>query len=165
MTKYPAQRSTSPFVMHNRFIIPLLVAATLAFAKGSAPHKSAAKLPELSREQKKVAVVSSFAVNAGNGVNFRLDVRNNTNKMLELRFRNGQTHDFYVLDSSGKEVYRWSKGKMFTQTVQNRLVKAKESTVFANRMDSSNLHGRYTAVAILTSDNHPVEQRMEFALR
>ena len=85
--------------------------------------------------------------------------------MIELRFPNGRTHDFYVLDESGTEVWRWSKGRMFTQTIQNKLIKSKDNALFVDKWDAANAHGKFTAVAVLASVNHPVEERAEFALR
>ena len=85
--------------------------------------------------------------------------------MIELRFPNGKTHDFYVLDGSGNEVWRWSKGRMFTQTLQNKLIKSKDNAVFADKWDAADAHGKFTAVAVLASENHPVEERAEFELK
>ena len=85
--------------------------------------------------------------------------------MVELRFPNGKTHDFYVLDENGREVWRWSKGRMFTQTLQNKLIKSKGNAVFADSWSGASAHGKFTAVAVLPSVNHPVEERVEFALR
>jgi hypothetical protein len=111
------------------------------------------------------ALASSFAVDVKNGVQFKLDVKNNTKRMVELRFPNGMTHDFIVYDETGKEVWRWSNGRMFTQAIQNKLVKSNDSAVFADEWSGRNAHGKFTAVAILPSENHPVEERVEFALR
>lgn len=99
------------------------------------------------------------------GVRFTLHVRNNGPRMIELRFPNGKTHDFYVLDESGNEVWRSSKGRMFTQTLQNKLIKSKDNAVFADKWDTADARGRFTAVAVLASVNHPVEERAEFELR
>jgi len=85
--------------------------------------------------------------------------------MIELRFPNGMTHDFYVLDESGTEVWRSSTGRMFTQALQNKLIKSKDNAVFVDNWDAANAHGKFTAVAVLASVNHPVEERAEFALR
>jgi hypothetical protein len=104
-------------------------------------------------------------VNVKNGVQFSLDVRNNTSRMVELRFSNGMTHDFVVLDESGREVWRLSNGKMYTQALQNKLIKSRDDAVFADSWAGRNMHGKFTAVAILPSENHPVEEKVEFALR
>ena len=108
---------------------------------------------------------STFSVRANGHVEFQLDVRNNTARMLELRFPNGKTHEFIVQDASGKEVWRWSKSRLFTQGVQNKLVKAKNVATFSEEWESESLKGKFTAIALLPSDNHPVEERVEFELK
>lgn len=100
----------------------------------------------------------------GETVSFALHVGNNTSKMVELRFPNGQTHEFVVLDESGKEVWRWSRGRMFTQAIRNKLLKGREETVFEEIWNTNGLRGTYTAVATLRSQNHPVETSVEFVL-
>jgi hypothetical protein len=152
--------------MPNRLIIPLLCAASVAFFSGSSSRKELT--PKISAEhhhKSAMSLASSFAVNVKDGVQFSLDVRNNTARMVELRFPNGMTHDFVVLDENGREVWRWSSGRMFTQTLQNKLIKSRDNAVFANSWAGRNMHGKFTAVAILASENHPVEERVEFALR
>jgi activator of HSP90 ATPase len=151
--------------MTNRLIIPLLCAASaVAFARGTSGHKSTLA-ESSSQKHAKTALSTKFTVNSSSGVEFSLDVRNNTAKMVELRFPNGRTHDFYVQDASGNEVWRWSKQRMFTQGVQNKLVKSKEVAVFTEGWNPSNMHGRFTAAAVLPSDNHPIEERVEFELK
>src|SRR5688572_7676211 len=151
--------------MRNPLVIPLLVAASVAFASSSSGHKQSPPEKKQDSSQNKAALASSLAVKVSDGVRFTLNVRNNGTRMVELRFPNGKTHDFYVLDESGREVWRWSKGRMFTQTLQNKLIKAKDNAVFADSWNASNAHGKFTAVAVLASANHPVEERVEFALR
>lgn len=152
--------------MPNRLIIPLLCAASVAFFSGSSSRKEST--PKISAENHRktaTSLASSFAVNVKDGVQFSLNVRNNTNRMVELRFPNGMTHDFVVLDESGREVWRWSSGRLFTQSLQNKLIKSRDNAVFADSWAGRNMHGKFTAIAILASENHPVEERVEFALR
>lgn len=151
--------------MTNRLIIPLLCAASVvAFARGNSGHTSKTT-STTSSNRSKTLLTSKFTVNAGSRVEFNLDVRNNSKKMVELRFRDGKTHDFFVQDASGKEVWRWSKSRMFTQGVQNKLVKSRDVAVFSEQWSPSNAHGRYTAVAVLPSENHPIEEHVEFELK
>lgn len=151
--------------MTNRVIIPLLCAASaVAFARGTTQHKStlAATTPN---HQSTNALSSRFTVNSAHGVEFALDVRNNTKRMVELRFPSGKTYDFIVKDASGTEVWRWSKSRMFTQGVQNRLVKSKDTVVFTESWSPANMHGKFTAIAVLASDNHPIQESVEFELK
>ncbi len=150
--------------MTNRLIIPLLCAASVAFARSTATHKETLAASPVNHNTKSL-VTSKFTVNSNHGVEFNLDVRNNTAKMIELNFADGMTHDFVVLDASGKEVWRWSAGRMFTQAMQNKLVKAKEVATFSEPWDAKDMHGAFTAIATLKSENHPVEERVDFVLK
>ncbi len=151
--------------MTNRLIIPLLCAASVvAFARGATSGKSTLAASSTDKHSNS-ALSSAFAVKAGNGVEFSLDIRNNTSKMVELRFPSGLTHDFYVQDASGKEVWRWSSSRMFTQGLQNKLVKAKETAVFTEEWDAANVHGKFTAFAVLPAADHSIVERVEFELK
>jgi hypothetical protein len=151
--------------MPNSPVILLICAACVAFASSNPVHKSASNRNQLEHHRASATMASSFDVSVKNGVQFKLEVKNNTKRMTELRFPNGMTHDFIVLDESGKEVWRSSAGKMFTQTMQAKLVKSNDSAVFREVWTGRNAHGKFTAVAILPSENHPVEERVEFALK
>ncbi len=150
--------------MTNRLIIPLLCAASVAFARGTSSHKETLAASSANRNSKST-LTSTFSVNSNHGVEFKLDVRNNTVHMVELRFADGRTHDFVVQDESGKEVWRWSSERMFTQAIQNQLVKGKETATFSEDWDAKNMHGKFTAIAMLKSDNHPIEERVDFELK
>ena len=49
---------------------------------------------------------------------------------------------------------------MFTQGVQNKLVKSRDVAVFSEQWSPSNARGKYTAYAVLPSDNHPIEEHV-----
>ena len=110
-----------------------------------------------------LAASATFSVRA-NAVKFALQITNLAPHAVELNFPNGQTHEFVVLDTLGREIWRSSTGKMFTQTVQNRNVDANETLSFRDEWDPRGFHGRYTALAKLRSSNHPVEERVDFVL-
>jgi hypothetical protein len=98
------------------------------------------------------------------GVRFTLHVTNVSDHAVELNFPNGQTHDFVVVDSLGREVWRWSTGRMFTQALRTSLLGANETLTFEERWPERRRHGAYTAIALLKSSNHPVEERVAFTL-
>ncbi|MBK5187537.1 MAG: hypothetical protein JJD97_04780 [Gemmatimonadaceae bacterium] len=110
-----------------------------------------------------LAASAKVAVGAGK-VKFALQVTNLAPHTVEVNFPNGQTHEFVVVDTLGREVWRWSTGKMFTQALQNREVDSNETLSFREQWDPRGLHGRYTALATLRSSNHPVEERVDFVL-
>jgi len=110
------------------------------------------------------AVASSLDVQTAGRVSFDFHVTNNADKRLELTFPSGLTHDVVVTDSAGREVWRWSEGRMFTQTLQNRVLEQDETISYSASWQPSELHGSFVVVASLLSQNHPVEQRVRFTL-
>ena len=150
-------------LMLLRIIVPVLATAVLVFAcgpraqspmSGARPSASAGK-----------GVTSHVMVDTARGnVRFAIEVANDSRKRVELNFPDGRTHDFVVLDARGKEVWRWSQGRLFTQAMQNRLLDAHDAIVYAERWTPP-APGQYTLVAQLNSENYPVQQRVEFALR
>lgn len=151
--------------MPNSPVILLICAACVAFASNNPVHKSSPNKNQIEHRGASDALASSFNVNVKNGVQFKLDVKNNTKRMTELRFPSGMTHEFIVFDESGKEVWRSSSGRMFTQMTQAKLVKSNDSAEYAAVWNGRNAHGKFTAVAILSSENHPVQERVEFSLK
>ena len=151
--------------MTNRLTIPLLCAASVvAFARGTTTHKATlAETPV--KTHSKTELTTQFTVKSGDVVEFNLSVRNNTKKMVELRFPSGKTHEFIVQNASGKEIWRSGKERLYTQVMTAKLVKSKDVAVYSEELNASRMHGHYTAIAILPSENHPIEERVEFDLK
>lgn len=121
--------------------------------------------PDAPRTRADTALVASAKVAVGGGdVKFALQVTNLAPHSVELNFPDGQTHEFVVVDTVGREIWRSSTGKMFTQALQNRNVDANETLSFRDEWDPKGHHGKYTALAKLRSSNHPVEERIDFLL-
>ena len=158
--------------MNSRIVIALLCAGAIAFACVPRPNESVASpaQPPAARESSPSAfapdIASSLALSVTDEVELELYVTNSSTKKLELTFPSGQTHDFYVLDSAGREVWRWSSGKLFTQSVQKKLLDAGATVSYSEEWDAPVAAGAtYTAVAVLNSSSHPVEKRVEFTVR
>lgn len=154
--------------MLSRAAFPLLASALVVFACG--PSKPSPLTTartgsaQAAKSKKGKGVVSHVRVDTAQGdVRFAIEVANDGPKKVELNFPDGRTHDFVVLDRAGHEVWRWSAGRMFTQSMQNRLLDSNDSVVYAERW-SPPAPGRYILVAQLRSENYPVQQRVEFAL-
>lgn len=163
--------------MPSRILIALLCAGALAFACGPRTHSEAASATSLATASpvtqqgtvtttKKAHELSSvFDVRVQpNGVEFALRVTNDAKKHIELTFPSGQTHEFTVVDSLGREVWRWGATRMFTQNVQNKLLSGGETMRIAEQWEKPAVHGKYVAVASLHSSNYPIEERVEFVL-
>lgn len=153
--------------MENRLAIPLLCIAAIVYACGPWRNSSPIALPEKastsSTQSNTVATTFDVSPN-GDRVDFILSIANNTKKAIELRFPTSQTHDFAVLDRHGRTVWRWSEGRMFTQAMQSKIVKAKDTLTITDDWDARNAHGEYIAVATLITDNHAIERRVPFRL-
>jgi len=112
-----------------------------------------------------VTLESKLDINVTPGeVHLALRVTNVGGKRAELNFPNGKSYDFAVTDSTGLEVWRWAKGRMFTQGVQNKQLPAGDALRVSETWSDAPKPGRYTAIATLNSSNYPVEQRAEFVV-
>jgi hypothetical protein len=164
----------------RNLLIPLLCIGAVAFACGPRSHSEASLVslniakvstPTVKKAQKKeqqqvTRVTPIFTVQVeNNALRFALDVTNVSKKNVELTFPDGQTYDFAVIDSNGREVYRWGTGRMFTQSVQNKMIDRGETLHIAERATPSLPQGSYVAVATLRSSNFPVQERVAFELR
>jgi hypothetical protein len=81
-----------------------------------------------------------------------------------VKFASGQTHDLVVLDSVGRELWRWADGRMFTEALQYRGIDGGDTLVLEDGWDRPSASGRLVAVAVLKSTNYPLEHRVEFTL-
>ena len=161
----------------RNLLIPLLCIGAVAFACGPRSHSEASlatasvvkaepPVRKKQTQQNVTKVTSNFAVHVDrNAVSFDLAVTNPGKKNVELAFPDGQTHDFCVIDSSGREVYRWAEGRMFTQSVQNKLLDGGDTLHVVERALTALPAGDYVAVATLRSSNFPVTERVAFQLR
>ena len=155
--------------MDNRIILPLLCAASaVAFAATPSSHNEKPIAVRHNAAEMAAPIVTTFDITRpredADKLRFTLSIKNNTTKMLELRFPDGQTHDFVVKDFAGKEVWRWSQGRMFTSAMRSETLKGKGETAFEESWDTNGQHGAFTAVAILRSNNYPVETSVQFML-
>jgi hypothetical protein len=109
-------------------------------------------------------IASSLDVAVGSDVRLTLHITNTADQPLELQFTSGQTHDFAVTDSTGRELWRWSAERMFTQALQTRILGTGQSVNYEERWNPEGATGELTAIGELTSANHPVMKRVEFSL-
>jgi hypothetical protein len=156
--------------MSEKVPFTILCVAILAFACGPRPRSESANSRSASRNvatantNAAAPLTPSLDVQVEDGVRFAFHVTNEGGKKIEVTFPDGRTHDVIVLDSIGREVWRWSDGRLFTQTVQNRVLRSSDSLRFEESWRDPQ-PGSYTVVATLASANFPVEQRAEFVVR
>jgi hypothetical protein len=92
------------------------------------------------------------------GIQMTLTVTNTADRLLPFRFLSGQNYDFAVLDSAGKEVWRWSKKQYFTTVTRSEALRPqsawKYEAVWDHRDNEGNAvpAGEYRIVGRLTSE-------------
>jgi hypothetical protein len=171
--------------MSSRFFIPALCVGAVAFACGPRAHNEAsapkkdqtqsvatAAAPRqqgaarAGRRTEKPSVAAQLFVRTDeSAIHLALQVMNTGKKRVELTFPSGQTYDFVILDSLGREMWRWGNGRMFTQAVRNKTLAGGETLELEETMKSSPLPpGKYVARALLTSENFPLVQQAEFTV-
>ena len=175
--------------MSSRFLIPALCVGAIALACGprahneaSAPGKSGSSVAQsvshstpalkqqgatrASKHDSKTTVAAQLYVHANDtSVRLALHVMNTGKKRVELTFPSGQTYDFVILDTLGREMWHWASGRMFTQALRNKSLASGEALDLEETWTESSLPpGRYTARALLTSENYPVVQQTEFTV-
>ncbi|HUO51580.1 MAG TPA: BsuPI-related putative proteinase inhibitor [Gemmatimonadaceae bacterium] len=152
----------------NRPLFAAALVAALIIACGPrAQHQDAAEardLSTISAPSADTTIAAATHVTVGPRVELSLEITNLHDRAIELRFPTGQTHEFAVYDSTGKEVWRWSSGRLFTQTLQARRLGGRDRVDYSAQWDAAGRTGRYTAVATLASANHPVQERVDFVL-
>ena len=165
--------------MSSRLVPPLLLAAAVVFACGTLPRPELSlgglKAPEVdighddqrprrATRGDSAAIDASLAVRQSeDGVKFALAVATGSKHRLEIGVRDGHTREFAVVDEAGREVWRSSRGRLFTQAVQTKLLSAGDTVTYEERWHAA-APGRYTVVAQLRSDNFPVTRRAAFVV-
>jgi hypothetical protein len=154
--------------MNTRLIASILCVGAIAIALVPNSQTEAMATNDRTRNQDG-EITSSLNVAATSGeVRFAFHVANVGSRKLEVTFPSGQTFDIVVFDSSGREVWRWGSGRMFTQALQARPLSSGDTIDIEEKWTAGGARqlaaGRYVAVATLMSENYPVENRVEFVL-
>lgn len=94
-----------------------------------------------------------------------LQVTNGSSAPVSVTFPSGQSYDFAVMDGS-ESVWRWSADRSFLQAVRTVTLAPGQTESFAEAWPVTDAQrGRtLTAVAWLTSSDHPLEHRAQFRL-
>ena len=93
----------------------------------------------------------------GGDVTLTFTVTNPSKEPAKVVFPSGQKYDFAAMDSTtGKEAWRWSKDKGFTQAVVEQTVPAGGSLTFVEKWKPAS-KGLYLVRASLTSSSHRSE--------
>jgi len=172
--------------MNPRLLIPMLCVGAVVFACGPRARNEAAtpkrdsaapRLASATTAKKNTTTPSADAdakpsVNAhlyvhtgASSLRIAMQVVNSSKRRIELTFPSGQTYDFVILDSLGREMWQWSAGRMFTQALRNKVLKVGETMELEETWHAPTLApGRYLARGVLTSENFPLVETTEFTV-
>lgn len=132
----------------------LLILALVASA-GGGPDETAAGALELRLELRSASGRTIEEVAGGEPIDLVLEIRNGGATPLALEFATARTHDFAVQDPEGREVWRWSHGRLFAQALTSLELAAGETRRFAATWDQRDASGhlvgagRYRVIATL----------------
>jgi hypothetical protein len=156
--------------MTRRQLASILVCAAIVYA--CAPRNRASANDEPARQANPASVTADTSerglalalseTTQDGALTFALDVKN-TGRRTEVRFANGRTHDFVVVDASDREVWRWSEGRLFTQALQTKQLKAGGTFRYEATWNDAR-PGTYRVIASLNSDTNPVRIERQFTV-
>jgi hypothetical protein len=158
--------------MKTRLTVTLFACGLVAFACGPRTRSSESSASSVTVRHKhaplSAPLVAKLAIDLGDSsaheVKFDLAITNASTKRVEIDFPTAMTHDFTVLDSTGTEIWRWSRTRMFTSALLTKPLGVDDAHVYEDGWTPENAHGRFTVIATLASSNYPLEQRAEFTL-
>ncbi len=89
----------------------------------------------------------------GEPISLKITLFNHTEDEWVLHFRTSQRYDFLVETAEGgREVWRWSQGKMFLQVLgEERLGQKKPSISYTAKITSGLQAGSYVITGVITS--------------
>lgn len=93
----------------------------------------------------------------GETVTVTLAVTNPTDERITVSIGSGLQYDFIVQDVPGAELWRWSRGRAFTQALTSLTLQARETRSFTERWDQRSnagslvAPGTYTVTGVLAT--------------
>lgn len=134
-------------------------------------HSNDAKEVSMNMES---VTLSADAVQKNNQVIFTLTVQNHSDAAKKMAFRSGQKYEILVKDQSGEELYKYSKGKMFIQSLDQLVLKPGESRSFEEIWDynknnhdikAGTYHAYFTFLGKWKEDSSYLTAEKEFVIK
>ncbi len=101
-----------------------------------------------------LALEIEVTVAAGGPARFLLRLRNGGNTPVDLSFRSGRRFEITVTDSAEAEVWRWSAGRRFTQSMREEQIAPAATHTYTAAWDRPP-PGRYRARAEMAAGDAP----------
>jgi hypothetical protein len=143
------------------------LALVLLFVSAGCPQPTPEERPERSVVDAPVNESLAASLNAevvGDTVNLALRVTNPTDEAVELTFPSGQSFDF-VVTRQGRELWRWSEDRMFTQAIRYERIEPGETRVYESAwVPPPGVEGELAVRGFLTARDQRLEQETRIRL-
>ncbi len=101
----------------------------------------------------------------GGQITVTLQVFNNTEQEITLHFRDAQRYEFTIEDEEGKEVWRWSNGRMFAQVLgEETLGPDRAEVVYTETYAGTLGPGEYKLSGILVALERPLSASLTITI-
>ena len=94
------------------------------------------RLTELLNHVKKNVAVTTSASEENGELILNLAIKNNSDKTITIEHGYGQLFDFTAQDINGKELYRWSAGRMFPMMITTTKIEPGKEAVFTDKIEA-----------------------------
>ena len=101
---------------------------------------------------------SSSTINRGAPLGVTIMLANNTGEDLELKFNTGQKYDL-ILERHGREAWRLSEGRGYTQAIQRETLADRDHLIFTEVIEPDIRRGRYNLIAEITNAEKNIEKQ------
>lgn len=113
---------------------------------------------EVTKEELKLEINTSASnVRRGEPLGVTIMLVNNTGEELDLEFRTGQKYDL-ILERHGREVWRLSEGRGYTQAIQRETLSDRDYLIFTEIIKPDVRRGRYNLIAEITTADPEIER-------
>ena len=95
-----------------------------------------------------------------------IEIMNTGRDDINLRFNSAQKYNIYIKSLSGRILYSWNEGKMFSQALQNIEIEGQNSLSFEEKIGLSQFRkGNYIVEIEIVADNYEFEMlKKEFEI-
>jgi hypothetical protein len=95
-----------------------------------------------------------------------LEVSNNSHEAIHLTFPTSQRFDLSLEDETGKEVWRWSQGRLFLQMMGEEVLKPGAGGLrYRETFSAPAIAGRYKLSAWISSKKRPLKTTTSLKVR
>lgn len=150
-----------------RYAPILLAAFTFAAFLASSAGGAEAPSPGAERPNPILALqIHGSKLSLGEPVRITLEITNRSPETVRLTFSTGQRFDLSLENASGREVWRWSDGRLFTQALGEEVLKPSSGALrFDATIPAPRSQGRYTLHGQITSTNLTLRASAPFQVR